>query len=550
MHRFPIAALAGIIFAVTALAVSHPPAFAHEGHDHGPDASSAPAANVVPRGEAHSALFELVALAGKDELILYLDSFSSNEPVVNAAIEADTPEGLVKAEARKDGTYRIPARWLAGAGKHNLIFTVVAGADVDVLPLVIEVAVPAAPVAANPRPQWREWSFFALAVAGAFLAGLLFGAIAVRRRAVSAALFAAFLLFAFPHEAALAHEGHDHGPAAASPASGNAPQRLPDGSVFVPKPAQRLLDIRSSITEMGRHSRAIELPGRVIPDPNASGVVQSVLAGRLSAPPQGFPAIGRRVAQGEILAYVTPPLQTIDLSDIRQKEGELLQQISIVERRVARFEQLLKTEVIARTQLDEARLELKGLLERRASLDRTRLEPEALVAPVSGVIAESAAIAGQLAQANSVIFRIVDPARLWIEALSFEPLQTVDGASATLANGRSVKLAYRGSGFAGRNQSIPVQFAIEGADGSLWAGQFAAVFVSAGDPVNGIPVPRSAVVRNSGGQLIVYEQVSAERFVPRPVRVALLDNERMLVLSGLTSRRIVVRGAELIDQVR
>ena len=39
-----------------------------------------------------------------------------------------------------------------------------------------------------------------------------------------------------------------------------------------------------------------------------------------------------------MLAYVTPPMQAIDVSDMRQRQGELDQQISIVERRLARYE--------------------------------------------------------------------------------------------------------------------------------------------------------------------------------------------------------------------
>jgi cobalt-zinc-cadmium efflux system membrane fusion protein len=546
MFRSPIAAFAVILLAFAVFELPFSAARAHEGHVHGP---AAPAVTTTqPRAEASSVQFELLAVAGDHEIVFYLDRFAGNEPVTDALIETETPSGQVKAEPRADGTYRLAAPWLA-AGKHNLIVTVVSGSDADVLPLTLEIPASAPPVAA-PRARWSDYAIAALPALGAFFVGLLLGAGARRRKAVAVALALVSLTALMP-ENARAHEGHDHGPAASATANGNSPQRLGDGSVFVPKPAQRLLEIRTGITEMGKYSRALELPGRVIPDPNASGVVQSTLAGRLSPPPKGFPPIGRRVEQGEVLAYVTPPLQTIDLSDIRQKEGELLQQISIVERRVARFEQLLKTEAIARTQLDEARLELKGLLDRRAALERTRLEPEALIAPVAGVIAESAAIAGQLAQANAVIFRIVDPARLWIEALSFEPLRPTEGASATLASGQTVRLSFRGTGFAGRNQSIPVQFAIEGAEGLLWAGQFATVFVRADDPVNGIAVPRSAVVRNSSGQQIVYEHVSAERFMPRPVRVEPLDSERFLVLSGLSpSQRVVIRGAELIDQVR
>lgn len=333
--------------------------------------------------------------------------------------------------------------------------------------------------------------------------------------------------------------------------SRDVPQRQADGSIFVPKTTQRLLAVRTSLTARGTHFKAVELPGRIISDPNASGYVQSALAGRLSPPPKGFPVLGTRVEKGDVLAYVTPPIQAIDVSDMRQKEGELLQQISIVERRVARAEQLIKTDAISRTQLDDARLELKGLLERRASLEQSRREPEALIAPVSGVVAAANTIAGQLAQPNSVIFEIVDNSRLWVEALSFEPVTPTGASSARVSNGRSVKLVYRGSGLAGRNQAIPIHFAIDDTTEGLWAGQFVTVYSNANEKHEGIALPRAAVVRASNGQHVVYDHTAAEVFEPREVRIAPLDGERVLVLSGLSEgQRIVTQGAELLDQVR
>src|SRR5262249_7992126 len=116
---------------------------------------------------------------------------------------------------------------------------------------------------------------------------------------------------------ALAHEGDDHGPASPPAAGRDLSQRLPDGSLFVPKPTQRILAMRTAMTAEGRFQRAIELPGRVIPDPNASGLVQASAGGRLSPPPGGFTRLGTRVNQGDVLAYVTPPLQAIDVSDMR-----------------------------------------------------------------------------------------------------------------------------------------------------------------------------------------------------------------------------------------
>ena len=79
-----------------------------------------------------------------------------------------------------------------------------------------------------------------------------------------------------------------------------------------------------------------------------------------------------------------------------------------------------------------------------------------------------------------MIFQIVDPARLWIEALSFQALRELKDASAKTATGNALTLAFRGAGFADRSQSIPVHFAVEsGADG-LRAGQFVTVFAQDG----------------------------------------------------------------------
>jgi hypothetical protein len=180
-----------------------------------------------------------------------------------------------------------------------------------------------------------------------------------------------------------------------------------------------------------------------------------------------------------------------------------------------------------------------------------RREPEALIAPVDGVIADGTPVAGQMAQPNTVVFQIIDPARLWVEALSFDALAAASIASAQTAQGHTLALSYRGSGFSDRNQSIPVHFAIDSDVGRVRVGQFVTVFASTGEEMRGIALPRAAVVRSANGQDLVYEHVSAERFQPRPVRIEPLDGERVLIAAGITAdKRIVVQGAELIDQVR
>ena len=552
LSRFGRALRALAVAAVLCAAIT--PASAHEGHDH--EEQQPVSAGALPRGEADSDAFEIVAIVHGENLEIYLDRFATNEPVTGATLEVESPDGPVKAAASADGTYRVAAPWLAKSGRRDLIFTVTAGDTTDILPLTIQ----SAPAAAQSVPQQDAAAgghlskVSVLLVLGGALIGALLAAIVLRRgrRAAALVMFLPLLMGAREPEA---HKGHGHeeekAQIAISTVSGERAQRLTDGAVFVPKTVQRIFALRTLVAESAEHKKVTELPGRIIPDPNASGYVQSAVGGRLSPPPGGFPRLGTRVKQGDILGYVTPPIQAIDVSDMRQRQGELDQQISIVERRFARYEQLAPSGAISRTQLEDTRLELEGLRDRRASIEKSRREPEALIAPVAGVIAEGSAVAGQIVQPSSVVFNIIDPSRLWVEALSFESLEPSRGARASTYTGRNYDLVYQGTGFADRSQSVPVHFAVTGDTAGLRAGQFLTVLVTTDDKKEGLAVPRSSVVRGSNGQDFVYEHTAPERFMARSVRTEPLDGDRVLIVSGFTpGKRIVSQGADLLDHVR
>jgi cobalt-zinc-cadmium efflux system membrane fusion protein len=532
---------------------------AHEGHDQ----EAAPPqvfASVGPRGEASSDAFELVAIARGTELLIYLDRFATNKAIDGATIEVETPQGPTTATAHAGEAYRLNAPWLATPRTFELIFTVAEGGTVEVLPLTLDTTNrtadgPGALTVSNRSLFDRAGQTIPL-VLGAGLIGLLvgFAPMAIcRRRKQALAVASILFLIGLSGKPGLTHEGEDHSdpkPAALTTGAELA-QRLSDGAIFVPKSIQRIFGLRTELTENRAYRRSIELPGRIIPDPNASGYVQAAIGGRLSPPPDGFPRLGTRVKQGDVLAYLTPPFLAIDVSTMRQQQGDLDQQISIVERRLARYETLAPTGAIARVQLEETRLELAGLKERRASIDKVRREPEALVAPVAGVVAEGTPIAGQVAQPNAIIFQIIDPGHLWIEALSFDTMADSQEASAVTSGGRILSLTPRGSGLADRSQSIPIHFAIEGDVAGLRAGQFVTVLVTTDEKKQGIAIPRASVVRGANGQDFVFEHVNAERFIPRTVRVEPLDGDRVLVLAGLVpATRVVVQGAELLDHVR
>ncbi|KQT80820.1 HlyD family efflux transporter periplasmic adaptor subunit [Methylobacterium sp. Leaf466] len=566
---------AAALGAAMLLAVLVPsPAPAHEGHDHA--APPPPVTRTMgPRAEAASDTVELVAMPRDGRLVIFLDGFRTNRPLAGATVEIETPDGPGVAEPAGPGVYTLSAPWLAKPGRHDLIATVATEAGLDVLTLSLDIPVagPGEGAALAPTPPRRFLAAVedlrerlalkdpavVTAAAAGFLLGVLLLLVAGGRRSAPAVAAVAVAVTVLVGTAALA-AGGDEGAglargAALSPprqAATDLAQRLPDGSVFVPKPTQHLLGVETAMTESARFRRTVELPGRVIPDPDASGVVQSSIGGRIAPPPSGlFPRLGSPVRKGDVLALVAPPVQAIDVSDMRQRQGELDQQIAIVARRVDRFGRLAATGAVAQTQLDDARAELAGLRDRRAALDTARREPEALVAPVDGVVAQAAAVAGQMATPGAMVFQIVDPTRLWVEALSFDALTTAQDASAHLADGRSLALAYRGSGLSDRNQAIPVQFAVRGDTAGLRIGQFVTVLAVTDAEQGGVALPRASVVRAGNGQDIVYEHTTAERFTARPVRVAPLDAARVLVAEGIgPGRRVVTLGAELLDQVR
>ncbi len=535
-------------------------AAAHEGHDHG--APPPPVSvTIAPRADASSADFELVAIARGAKVRIYLDTFRGNEPVRDADIDVDGPAGTVKASVTSDGAYTIDAPWLSRPGKYDLAFTVQAGGMIDILTATLAIPEPPAlPVATTSlwnavvgaawaqdiqaRLATRDASLWVVG-GSAFLAGLIVAGL-FRRKARSGAMAVLATLVVVcgtPSDAA--------SPSAAAPAMAerDVAQRFADGAIFVPKTTQRILAIRTLFTEARTFNGTVELPARVISDPSAAGYVQASVAGRLAPPPGGFPRLGTRVTSGDVLALVQPAIGAADVTSQQQQSRELDQQIAIAERRLERLRQIQS--VIARSQIEDAELELQGLRARRANLERAPREPEKLVAPVSGVIAAVQAIAGQIAEPNAIIFQIVDPSRFWVEALSFEAHAINGSANGRFGDGRTVPLAYRGSGLAERNQAIPIQFSVEGEARGLRAGQLLTVLASTSDERTGIAVPRTSVLRGPNGQSIVYEHTNAERFLPREVRVEPLDGNQVLIVSGIEAgKRIVTQGAELLNQIR
>src|SRR5207237_5954610 len=131
---------------------------------------------------------------------------------------------------------------------------------------------------------------------------------------------------------------HLDAPGPVSNASGLS--RLPDGSVNVPKSAQRRMGIRTAMPPIEDAAATVELPGRVLMNPNAGGRVQANHGGRLEPGPKGFPVLGQAVRQGEILVYTRHHADPFAQANQQAQLAELSSNRAIAEQRVARLASL------------------------------------------------------------------------------------------------------------------------------------------------------------------------------------------------------------------
>nr|WP_297379808.1 HlyD family efflux transporter periplasmic adaptor subunit [uncultured Roseateles sp.] len=326
--------------------------------------------------------------------------------------------------------------------------------------------------------------------------------------------------------------------------------RLPDGSVNVPKLAQRRMGLRTLIAPESEAAATLELPGRVIADPNASGQVQSTYGGRIEAGPKGLPVPGQAVRQGDVLAWVRYQADPYALAAQQAQRSELRAARELAEQRVRRLESLEGT--VPRKEIDAARVEARSLAEREHSIGAGLDAREPLRAPVSGVVARVDLRVGQVVESRELLIEVVDPARLLVEATTPDASLGARLGGATLAGIDGPRLQLIGAARALRDGVLPLTFRLSGADrAALAVGQPVTVIAATTERRKGIVLPAQAVVRNPANEPVVWIKSGAERYVPQPVQVRPLDAHTVVVTSGLgADNRVVVQGASLIAQIR
>lgn len=307
---------------------------------------------------------------------------------------------------------------------------------------------------------------------------------------------------------------------------------------------------------------------------DGEALIGAPTAGHLLAT-EAFPRIGTRVSASQPLAIILPRVagEQVDVASLDLAVQRARSEHEFAARERKRLEQLVTQRAASQRALNEAenqervaKAELVAATERLARYQRT-LGSEGVAestgikvrSPIAGTLAEILVAAGSYVEEGDPMFHVIDTARLWLEANVAEAdlgrlpqpqgaWFTVEGFERTFAIDPAAggQVVAFGKVVDPVRRTVPLVFEFPNPDGLLRVGMFAEVRVWAGQSVDDLAIPASAIV-DEAGQDVAYAMRGGESFERRVLRLGIRDGDYVQVLTGLEpGERIVIRGAYLV----
>lgn len=365
----------------------------------------------------------------------------------------------------------------------------------------------------------------------------------------------------FPDEASehAAHDRHDDGHAH-------------DEGILLTKERQWATDFATVPVDRRPVRELVLATGTLRAHSDGEAVLHSPASGHLQPGPQGFPRVGMKVQEGQVLARLAPHLGSgADLASLELNLAKARLALERARQERERMEALFGLEAVAEKRLIAARSEEQAaraeLAAAEARAGHYRESPAArgrhgglpIEAPLSGVIAEVMVVPGAFLAEGAPLLHVVDPSRLWLEARVPESeLGRLDRATGgwfrvegfpetfDFSVGRNARLVAVGGVVDRESRTVPVIFELAEVDRRLRIGMSARVGIAVGAADDAIAVPVSAVVEE-GGRNVVFVQRTGERFARREVELGPRDGAWVAVRRGLQEgERVVSRGAYLV----
>lgn len=274
------------------------------------------------------------------------------------------------------------------------------------------------------------------------------------------------------------------------------------------------------------------ISGSLVPEQSAQ--VRAEITGAVL---QVYAEEGQRVRRGEVLARIDDTALRENYLSARAALRSAENAAELARRNEERASQLSAAGAVAKRQLEEAQLNATSaagaLADARArfiSAER-QLAKATVRAPFAGVVAEQGVNAGDVVQVGALVYTIVDPASMRLEAA----VPASDLASLDVGMPVSFTVTgYNGRSFVGRvtrispaadpsTGQVPITVAIPNAEGSLVAGLFAEGRVATVTR-DALSVPASAVDERGISPSVL--RLRAARVERVPVELGIRDETR------------------------
>ncbi len=310
--------------------------------------------------------------------------------------------------------------------------------------------------------------------------------------------------------------------------------------------------------------------GRLVTPPDAEVLLIAPRAGRSAPADRPWPTPGDDVAAGApLLALAVAPSAEVDPAQLRLGVEQASVQVQAAQRDVQRLTPLVEAGAVAPRRLEEAQTllasaqaELRAAQRRQRNLAATQqTEPGAqdtlpIASPLEGTLVELSVAPGTWVTPGQPLGRVVQRRRLWLELAVPEAylgrLRSVEGVAfqapgqpqertldraALLSVGAAVDPAAR---------TLPVRFALDNSDLTLFAGATVQAHLHIDAPRPVTAVPTSALIDDAGVQ-VVYVQTGGESFERRPVKLGIRAGGLVEIQEGVAPGEWVVdRGAYLV----
>ncbi|MFN7366038.1 MAG: efflux RND transporter periplasmic adaptor subunit [Alphaproteobacteria bacterium] len=501
-------------------------------------------------------IFEVVVAMASNKTpntTIYLSDPDSNRPISEAEITLSLNSTNIKAEkTHKKGIYQA-----------EIPFDSEQSLNIDIQKENLKEKFTFENISLPPSPySFWSWIFKVSAV----LLVLSSVAFVARKEIISRlkVLFSVSVLLLFSMSHAIGHGDHPGHSSENEESQKHAPHEedkdqhviaASSGGIIVPKELQFHLGIVTEKASEKPLKGTIRLVGTVISDPTGYARLQATQTARvINHPDYPLPLPGQAVKAGQVILAVAPTLTTIESTD--QKNALYKAESEITQRRkeVGRLEKL--GQYAAKKDLENAQAELERALKQKDEITNGTFKPELLRSPIDGFISDLHVRPGEIVTSDKTIAEVVDPNKLLVEALVFDPdiaNQIVGGyifSPLKPLKTINVKILGISPKVDREDQAIHIQLKPDKIDSNIKLDMTVEVVGELKETQPTLVIPQKAIAEDATGTWI-FVHTNPETFEARKIRIRRQVADMVEIEEGLLpGERVVIEGAYLLNQAK